>query len=218
MPKRSFQAPAWRSLFAFAVVSSLASANAVAVAGAGKLSVRDIVIALKAASPKSPVNFEGLDLQSLDLSQLDFKSARLEASNLFGADLTDADLRQTKLQKSILNRATLTRANFHRADLSNATLLRPSIHTTLEPNPLEAPNFREALLTKVRFQGRFDGTDFGAANLKDAYFGERSTLVRCEFSGSDLQHAVFDWTDLTYARFQSAKLDAAHAPHGGRPR
>ena len=191
------------------LVGLLAAATLPARADQQELSVRDVVVALRDARPGTPVNFAGRNLQSLDLSNLDFKSAKLDSSNLFGTDLTDSNLRGAKLQKSILNRATLTRTNFRRADLSGATLLRPTIHTTLEPAPSEAPVFREALLRKVQFQGRFDGTDFGASDMTGAIFGERSTLVRCEFSGSELQSAQFDWTNLTYARFQASRLKGA---------
>jgi uncharacterized protein YjbI with pentapeptide repeats len=180
---------------------------------ANDLSLRDIVVALKAATRQAPVNFAGRQLQSLDLSKLDFKSARLDGSNLFGSDLTDADLRGSKLGQATLDRTTLTRTNFRRADLTGATLLRPSIHTTLQGDVLEAPTFRGALMAKTKLVGRFDGADFGAATLTHAIFGERSGLVRCEFSGSDLEGVTFDWTDLTYARFQSARLKGGTFRH-----
>lgn len=195
------------------LVSLLAVSGITTSALADSVSVRDVVVALTGASNMSPVDLTGRQLQSLDLSKLDFKAARLDGSNLFGADLTDSDLRDAQLKQVVLDRATLTRTNFRGANLTGATLLRPGIHTSLDGDPSEAPIFREATMAHTKFIGRFDGADFGAATLTGAVFGGRSSLVRCEFSGSQLEGVTFVLTDLTYARFQGARLNSGNFRH-----
>lgn len=187
------------------VVGLAVFVSSIAHAGAD-MKVRDIVAALSRASDQQPIDLSDKDLSDLDLSNLDFKAAKLDASNLFGVNLSSSDLRKVSLSGVTLDRAQLTNANFNKANLSGATILIPAIHVALESYIWHAPTFRESNLMGARLSGNFDGTDFGAANLQDARFGIRSSLERCEFSGSNLVGAQFYRANMTYARFLQADL------------
>lgn len=173
---------------------------------AADVKVRDIVAALMSATENEPVDLSGKDLTDLDLSNLNFKAARLDASNLFGANLSSSDLRNVSLTGVTLDRAQLTNANFTNANLSGSRILIPAIHVALDSYIWHAPTFRQSNLQGAWLSGNFDGTDFGAANLNGVRFGVRSSLERCEFSGSHLVGAKFHRAQMTYARFLRADL------------
>lgn len=178
--------------------------------GAAKLKLRDIVAALTAATEQNPVNLSGRDLTDLDLSNLDFKAARLDSANLFGVNLSSSNLSDVSLAGVTLDRAQLTKANFTKANLRGSRILIPSIHIALDSYIWHAPTFRQSNLEGAWLSGNFDGTDFGAANLQNIKFGIRSSLERCEFSGSNLRNSNFSRAKLTYARFRQADLRGAN--------
>lgn len=176
---------------------------------AATLKLRDIVVALTKATTQKPVDLSGKDLSDLDLSNLNFKAARLDQANLFGSNLSSSDLRNVHLKGVTLDRAQLTKTDFTRADLRGSRILIPAIHVALESWIWDAPTFRESDLSDAQLSGNFDGTDFGAANMRGVRFGIRSSLERCEFSGSNLVDASFKRARLTYARFAHADLRGA---------
>ena len=196
----------FRALFASALVVFVASS----AHSAAEVEVRDIVTALTTATAQEPVDLRGKDLSDLDLSNLDLKAALFDSSNLFGVNLSSSDLRNVSLTGVTLDRAQLTKADFTKANLRGSRILIPAIHLALESHIWHAPIFRQSNLEGAWLSGNFDGTDFGAANLKGARFGIRSSLERCEFSGANLVGVAFQRARLTYARFLMADLRNAN--------
>ncbi|MGL1437507.1 pentapeptide repeat-containing protein, partial [Vibrio parahaemolyticus] len=86
--------------------------------------------------------FNHRDLTALDLSGLDFKRARMAGADLSQSDLTAADLSGTDMAGGRLDRATLIKADFSNADLSGASILRPTVFSSLDNDQREAPRFR----------------------------------------------------------------------------
>lgn len=204
--------PGWRlrHRLILALVGALIFTPAITSLGAAAtLKLRDIVVALTKASEQQPIDLSGQDLSDLDLSNLNFKAARLDDANLFGSNLSSSDLRNVHLKGVTLDRARLTKTNFTRANLRGSRILIPAIHVALESWIWDAPTFRQSDLSGAQLSGNFDGTDFGAANMRGVRFGIRSSLERCEFSGSNLIDASFKRARLRYARFVRADLRGA---------
>jgi len=184
------------------------------------MSAYDVTSMLFRANPDGSVELSDKDLSRLDLSGLNFKRARLSGANLFGADLTDADLQGVDLSGAILDRATVTRASFAHANLNRATLLRPNIHTTLEPSAGERTNFIGATMIEVRISGRLDLVSFATADLTGAVFapinrdGEtlitpRTDLNGCDFTAARLVNADLSFNALQFTRFVTADVRGA---------
>lgn len=196
---------------ALAIMAALTSAPASA-AGPSSPTAHDISVRLHAATPASPVDLTGSDLERLDLAGLDFKAARLARTNLFGADLTGANLAHTDLSGAKLDRITLIGTNFDAARLDGASLLRPSAFSGLTPSLKEAPTFRAASMRGIRLFGRFSGSDFTGADMTGATcapFGKTGfieNIWRTEFSGAKLAGARIVGANLTNVLLSFADL------------
>ena len=185
------------------------------------LTVRGVTERLFAATPEAPVDFSGQQLENLDLSGLDFKRAHLAKASMFGADLSGANLSGSDLRAANLNRATLMRARFDHADLEGASLLRPSVFSTITGGIKdEAPSFRSANMRGIRMFGRFGQADFSGAILTDATcqpFGKtgfieeiwRTELAGANLSGANLERANLTHALLSFADFRGANLREA---------
>ncbi len=169
----------------------------------------------------SPVDFAGKNLSFLDLEGLDFKKARFAGANLYGTDLSKTKLAGSDLSGARLDRASLANADLTGANLSHASLLSITAHTTLEPNPADAPVFAGADLSDAYIASRLDGADFRNANLSRARIGKliatwgsyqpRALLMGANFNGAtlidaDLSNGVFRFAKLRDANLRGAKL------------
>lgn len=190
------------------------------VVNAADMSAREVTALLFRANPDAQIELTEKDLSRLDLSGLDFKRARLSGTNLFGADLTDSNLQGADLSGAVLDRATVTRASFAYANLNRATLLRPNVHTTLEPSVEERTNFIGATMIGARISGRLDLVSFADADLTDSVFGPisrdgeslitpRADLNGCDFTAARLVNADLSFNALQFARFNTANARGA---------
>lgn len=191
--------------------------------GKPELTTREIGLALSEARRGGELDLSGRSLRSLDLAGFDLGGARFANSDLWGVDFTGSDLTKANLARARLNRSSLTRANFSGADLADATILRPTIHTSFQFEWKDAPRFDEANLARARLMGKFDGTSFRSANLAGADFSSyepragqgtlttrRGTdLLGCDFSGANLAGANLTTAILEYSRFVGADLRGA---------
>lgn len=189
--------------------------------------VHDIASLLSKADDDSPVDLSRKDLRFLDLSGLDFKHAIISHADLFGADFTSADLSGVDFSHSRLDRAVIIRANFSGAKLVDATLLRPTVHSSFAYEIADAPTFAGANLKGLRVMARLDGANFRGADLTRADFspheprpgqGTLSTvkgneLRSCDFSGATLLNANFDSASLMFSSFVGANLRGANLAH-----
>ena len=111
----------------------------------------------------------------------------------------------------------LVSADFSGANLEGASLMRPSVNTTLGVNSLEAPKFAGANLRFIRLTAMMDGADFRGADLTGARMGPHepradissmpSSLLRgCDFSGAVLRGADLMWAKLRFSRFVGADV------------
>lgn len=201
----------------FALAIPLAGA-----AQAGELTARDVTQAFFKADAAHPVDYSHRSLAALDLSGLDFKRARLADADLSATDLTKARLNETDLSGAHLDRATLIGADFSGANLSGASIMRPTVFSTLDNDQTEAPKFRGANLSDIKIiANRLDGADFRAANLTRAVLGpldhawgeeryaQRSVMVSCDFTGATLVEANLINGVFLFAKFRNADLSRA---------
>lgn len=188
---------------------------------AADLSVREVTEALFRAAPSVPVDFARRDLSSLDLSGLDFKRARLGGADLFGVDLSGANLTGTDLAGARLDRAVLTGTDFSGASLRGASLLRPTVYSSLGFDRREAPSFAGADLTGIRITARLDGAVSCGADLSRADIsphetrGDVSSMPRnqlpyCDFTDANLEGANLQYALLTFAKLVRARLGGAN--------
>lgn len=186
---------------------------------ANETTTGEVVAALFAAKGKV-VDLSGLGLKSLDLSGLDFKGARMARADIFGTDLSRANLARTDLAGARLDRTVLIKATFAGANLEGATLMRPTIYSSLAMDWREAPIFDRANLRGVRLTGRLDGASFRQADLSgfdfsphdpraDISFLPRNFCRGCRFDGARLNGANFDDASLSMASFAGADLAGA---------
>ena len=196
-------------------VMLLAMIAALPATSAG-LTARDVTGELFRASEGQPPDFSGRDLTRLDLSGLNFKKARLVKAELFGADLSGADLSGGDLTGAHLDRVTLMATRFDNADLSGASLLRPSVFSSMAQSAAEAPSFKGAVMRRIRIFGRFTRSDFSGADLTDATcapFGKTGfieNIWRTELLGVNLPGANLTRADLSQALLRFANLRSAN--------
>lgn len=202
---------------AIAAITILAYAAPLAAA---ELTARDITLQFHKAEPSVRVDFSGKNLANLDLAGLDFKAAILAKANLYGADLSSANLKGTDLSGAKLDRAIVAKADFTGANMEGASVLRPSIYTSLDFNPAETPKFVNANLKGATLIARLDGADFSGANLEGATIGplnaqddtlvtRSSRMIAPNFTGANLSAAIFRFVDFSYGRFAGANLAGA---------
>ena len=171
-------------------------------AQATEISARDIAKLLFQTAPGLHPALDGKDLKRLDLSNLDFKKANLSKSDFFGADLSGADLSNTDLSGATLDRVTLVGARLDGANLSNASMMRPSSFSTLNPILREAPSFKAASLKGARFFGTFAGSDFSGADLTDSTCAPTNKsgfiehIWRTDFTSANLTRATLTHADM----------------------
>lgn len=169
------------------------------------------------ARPGDRLDFSGKDLSFLDLAGLDFKQATLSHSNLHGVDLTKANLQGADLAGVTLDRAIVVQANFSGANLEGASMMRPSVYTTLSFNRADAPKFAGARLKGIRITARLDGADFRGADLSGAKLGPHepradlsslpaTVMQGCDFSGAILTGADLTWAKLMFSKFVGADM------------
>ncbi len=176
---------------------------------------RQIAQQLMQASPSNPLNFNDADLTNLDLSGLDFKQAKFVGTDLFGVDLSGANMTGTDLRGSRLDRIVMIEAKFDRANFTGATLLRPSLFRTLDPNVGIGPSFAGANFTGVKMFGRFNRANFSGANFtraKLAPFGRTGFIEhiwRTELLGANLSNAILKDADLSQVLLAFANLKGA---------
>ena len=184
---------------------------------AADFTARELTEAFFKAKAGTPLDFSGKDLSFLDLANIDFKGATLAHANLFGVDLTRSSLRGTNLAGVKLDRAVMIGADFSGANLEGASLMRPSVYTTLYANKDEAPKFAGANMRGLRMTAMMDGADFRGADLSSARLGPHepradissmpsSSLRGCDFSGANLRGADLMWAKLSFSRFVGADL------------
>lgn len=182
---------------------------------AADMSAGQVTQALFKAKAGMPVDLNAKNLRELDLAGIDFKAAKLAGSDLYGADLSGANLKGVDLKGGWLDRANVARADFSGANLEGASLLRMTIFTTLERNPLEAPKFAGAKMQHTKLSGWMDGTDFSGCDLTGAVFGlqdahnegllaSRVRLVGADFSGATMTGVDLNGSQLTHAHFVGA--------------
>lgn len=194
-----------------------------AAVNAADVTVRDLAARLYHADRKQPLQLGGLDMRNLDLSGLDFKGATLAASNLFGSDLSRADLSKADLKGARLDRVVIIGARFDGADLSDTSFLRPSSFSTLAAPAREAPSFAGVKFARARIFGRFNRSNFRAADLSGAMLapfnktGFIEHIWRTELSGADLTNANLSGADLGYVLLTFANLRGANL-HGAKLR
>ncbi len=183
---------------------------------AAPMTAREVTTKLFQLRAGEVANLSGQELMRLDLSNLDFHQAKLEGANLFGADLSGANLSGADLSGAVLDRVTLIATRFERANLEGASLLRPSVFSTLTGTAAEAPIFRNASMRSIRLFGRFNRADFSGADLTGATcapFGKTGFIEhiwRTELSGAKLDGATLDKADLTHVLFSFASLKGAN--------
>ena len=184
---------------------------------AADFTAREVTEAFFKAKPGVPLDFSGRDLSFLDLANIDFKGASLANANLYGVDLTRSSLRGTNLAGVKLDRAVIIGADFSGANLEGASVMRPSVYTTLYANKDEAPKFAGANMRGLRMTAMMDGADFRGADLSAARLGPHepradissmpaSSLRGCDFSGANLKGADLMWAKLSFSRFVGADL------------
>jgi uncharacterized protein YjbI with pentapeptide repeats len=116
----------------------------------------------------------------------------------------------------MLDRVIIIGTKFDGANLEGASLLRPSVFSTLASTGSEAPSFRQANMRAIRMFGRFNRTDFSGADLTGATcapFGKTGFIEeiwRTEFSSARLDGTVLNGADLTHALFTFASLKGAN--------
>lgn len=191
------------------------------VQAATGMSLREVTEILFQSRHSFPAELSRSVLAGFDLSGVDFKSAHLIEADLFGADLTKASLAGADLTGARLDRAVLTGAEFSTARLNGATILNPTVFTTLEPDLSEAPRFAGARMPGVMIAGLLNGADFRWADLTGALFGLvrrmdgppqalRVSLANANFSEASLANARLAEANLKYAKFVNADLRGAN--------
>ncbi|NOT71887.1 MAG: pentapeptide repeat-containing protein [Hyphomicrobium sp.] len=184
---------------------------------ASGMTARDVTGQLFKAAPGVRPDLSGQDLMRLDLAGLDFKSARLSKANFFGADLSAANLSGADLSGANLDRVTLIATRFDGANLDGASLLRPSVFTTLAAAGAEAPSFKLAHMRGIKLFGRFTRGNFEGADLTGAILAPtgktgfieeiwRTELSGANFAGAQLADANFTHALLTFANMRGANL------------
>jgi uncharacterized protein YjbI with pentapeptide repeats len=206
----------WTLILALGCVSTLGT-PLLGSARAADFTARQVTQAFFHAKPGEPPDFSGKDLSFLDLAGIDFKGASLAHANLYGVDLTHASLKGSNLEGVKLDRAVVIDADFSGADLSGASIMRPSVYTTLYGNRQEAPKFSGAKLRGIRITAMMDGADFRGADLTGARMGPHepradissmpaSFLRGCDFSGAILKDADLMWAKLSFSKFTGADM------------
>jgi uncharacterized protein YjbI with pentapeptide repeats len=201
-----------------------AAAESAGPNGHARPTARDITESLYKASAGAPLDFSGRDLAGLDLSGIDFKRATLAHADMFGVDLSGANLSGADLSGARLDRAVLTRANFSGAHLAHASILRPSVYSSLGFDRTEAPIFAGADLRHARVTARLDGADFSNADLTgfdmsphethgDITIIPRNICNKCNFAGAKLIGADFTNAVLSFASLAHADLHGANLRH-----
>ncbi len=184
---------------------------------AADFTAREVTEAFFKLVPGRVLDFSGKDLSFLDLAGIDFKGATFVNANLYGVDLTRASLKGSNLSGVKLDRAVMIRSDFSGANLSGASIMRPSVYTTLDANREEAPKFSGANLRGIRITAMMDGADFRGADLTDARMGPHepradissmpaSVLRGCDFSGAILRGADLMWAKLSFSKFTGADM------------
>jgi uncharacterized protein YjbI with pentapeptide repeats len=205
-----------RTLKPFVLAAAMLCMAAPPVAAA-TMTVRQVIALLRGGHP---ADLAGKDLSRMDLAELDLSGANLAGANLFAADLTGARLVGANLAGANLDRATIIRADFSRANLSGATMFLPAASSVLGDNPAaEAPRFRQANLTGVRFLAKLGNGDWTGANLADAHFelgrteflaALRSDLSGCRMAGANLEGANLSGTRMAFTDLRGANLARAN--------
>jgi uncharacterized protein YjbI with pentapeptide repeats len=207
--------PVTRLAASLGICAALLNIAVAVSAQAAELSTRDIARLLFQTAPGSHPALDGKSFRRLDLSNLDFKKANLSKSDFFGADLSGADLSSTNLSGAILDRVTLVGARLDGANLDNASMMRPSPFSTLNPILREAPSFRAASLKGARFFGTFAGSDFSGADLTDSICAPTSKsgfiehIWRTDFTSANLSRATLTRADMTRAQMSFAEFKGA---------
>jgi uncharacterized protein YjbI with pentapeptide repeats len=204
----------------FGAVSAFAEQPLGPVPMNAEMNARTITTLLFKAKPGERPDLSNKFLVYLDLSELNFKGANLAHSDFYGTDFTGAILKGADLSHTRLDRSVLMRADLSGANLTGATILRPTIYSDLSSNPLDAPHFSGANMTKVHVQAELSGSDFRGADLTKANFyplegrpGEgtlattyRNVLKYCDFSGATMHDADMERAVLWFAKFKGADL------------
>ena len=207
--------------FGWVMLAALALAATTGPASAADYTARALTEAFYRAKAGERLDFSGKDLSFLDLAGIDFKGATLAHANLYGVDLTRSSLRGSDLSGVRLDRAVMVSADFSGANLEGASLMRPSVYTSLYANRDEAPKFAGANLRGIRMTAMMDGVDFRGADLTEARLGPHepradissmpsSFLRGCDFSGAILKGADLMWAKLAFSRFVGADLSDAN--------
>ncbi len=189
-------------------------------ARAADFTAREVTAQVFRAKAGERIDFSGKDLSNLDLAGLDFKHADLSQANLYGVDLSSANLSGVNLAGAKLDRAIVIGADFSGANLEGATILKPSVFSSMKFDHAEAPKFTGANLRSIRIVARMDGTDFRRADLTGARIGPfdmsgeagmaPSTLMMgSDFSGANLSGVEIRNVNFTFGRFVGTDLRGA---------
>ena len=192
----------------------------VRAARAADFTAREVTAQVFQAKAGERVDFSGKDLSNLDLAGLDFKQADMRRANLYGVDLSSANLSGVNLAGAKLDRAIVIGADFSGANMEGATILKPSVFSSMKFDHAEAPKFTGANLKSVRIIARMDGTDFRRADLSGARIGPfdmsgeagmaPSTLMMgADFSGANLSGVEIRNVNFTFGRFVGTDLRGA---------
>ena len=205
----------WQAALLAGLSSALLAACPVP-ASAVPMNARAVTQLLFNAVDGTRPDLSGQALKDLDLAGLDFKKATLAKANLFGADLSNANLSGTDLRAANFDRVTLIATRFDDANLEGASLLRPSVFTTLTALASEAPSFRGANMRGIKMFGRFGRANFQGADLTGATcapFGKTGFIEeiwRTEFSGANFAGAQLAGANFTHALLTFADLSGAN--------
>lgn len=203
------------------LAASLAALLGAGAALAADMTARQVTEKLFQAPPGTVSDLAARNLSTLDLSGLDFKRARLTGSNMYGVDLTSANLAGADLSGTHLDRAVVIRADFTGANIRNASLQRLTVFSDMRFDRAEAPIFRNANLSGSRLFARLDGADFRGADLSFANLGPfdrrggdvtlqpHVVMMKCDFSGANLEKANLSQVHFQFANFAGANLRGA---------
>jgi uncharacterized protein YjbI with pentapeptide repeats len=183
-------------------------------------SVRDVMIAVAAATPDHPADLSHQDLSGLDLSDSDLQGVNFAGANFFGADLSGARLNGANLAGAKLDRTIIIRTDFSNADLTGATMLLPAATTVYgESLRTDAPRFAGANLTGAHLIGRIGNVEWQRAILVHTRFDWEQARLHAlpptvlsggRFAGVDLSGAGLSGVELGFADMRGANLSDAN--------
>ena len=189
-------------------------------AHAADYTAREVTEQFFKAKSGERVDFSGKDLSNLDLAGLDFKRADLQRANLYGVDLSLSNLSGVNLAGAKLDRAIVIGTDFSGANMEGATILKPSVFSSMKFDRADAPKFTGANLRSVRIIARMDGTDFRNADLSGARIGPfdmsgeagmapSTFMMGADFSGANLSGVEIRNVNFTFGRFVGTNLRGA---------